>query len=219
MAGPAGDTDPRFRWRISVHVKRTPNPAVTDWETITTVPPGPGAEDDREPSARLRGTDGLDVLWSSRRGGRWSVWRSTLSFRSEEFAAPIEVTASLSSLRAPIAPLGGSDTVVVRSAASVPTPSPTYGAQLTVDGRYPGSTTAHAGDRQAHAARGTFDDIGTYTYDTGRGDLNRYARDTIGVFVPDDLDEERIQALRRRVPDFLPATDRAVVLRERGGPD
>jgi hypothetical protein len=109
------------------------------------------------------------------------------------------------------------DTVVVRSSASVPIPSRTSSGLVTVDGRYPGSTTVHAADRAASAARGTFDDLGTYIYDTGRGPLNRYARDTIGVYVPADLDEETLQALRRRVPEFLPATDRAVVLRE-GGP-
>jgi phage tail-like protein len=218
VAGPADDPGPHARRQISFRVNTSLDPDDPAWGPVRTIAPGPTGGDDRDPWARLDGPDHIALLWSSRRGDRWSVWRTRVRRDTGASGTPRELTPALSELRAPMAPFPQQDDVVVRSSAVVSVASPTYSGQITVDGRHPGSTTAHRRDRAVHVARGTFDDIATYTYDTGRGPANRYARDTLGVFVPADLAEERVQALRRRIPDFLPATDRAVVLRERGGP-
>ena len=73
----------------------------------------------------------------------------------------------------------------------------------------------------AIALRGGSEDFATYTYDTGpaagRGDDDWYARDTVGLFLePDTTDPAAVRAggerIRRLLPEFLPATDRAVLL-------
>ena len=87
----------------------------------------------------------------------------------------------------------------------------TYGAAETVDSRYAGSLTADTGNAALRAARGSFDDLGSYIYDTGRTNDDLYARDTIGVYVPAGSDTTRAARILR---EFMPVTDRALFIEE-----
>ena len=116
------------------------------------------------------------------------------------------------SMRAPVAFARGDNTVVViRSSEPVLYTSPNYSATETLDSRYAGSLTTDTADAALRAARGSFDDLGSYLYDTGRTDDDRYARDTIGVYVPAGSDTRRAARVLR---EFMPLTDRAVFIEE-----
>jgi hypothetical protein len=133
------------------------------------------------------------------------------------------VTGPPFSERAPLPFLLGSDLVLAyRSDRSLAYESSIYRATVTVDRRWSGSLTARTTNAAAIALRGEFEDSGAYTYDTGpasgRGDDDWYARDTVGLFLEPGASDppETVRAgkdrIRRVLPEFLPATDRAVLL-------
>jgi hypothetical protein len=199
-------------WTVSFRVKNSTDPGRADWDTVQPMPKPEGDhEDDREPCARLDG-DNLEVIWSSHRGGHWGIWQRGLDHVTQAWSAPGQLPAQAGSMRAPVAFARGDDTVVViRSSEPVLYTSPNYSATETLDSRYAGSLTTDTADAALRAARGSFDDLGSYLYDTGRTDDDRYARDTIGVYVPAGSDTRRAARVLR---EFMPLTDRAVFIEE-----
>jgi hypothetical protein len=126
-------------------------------------------------------------------------------------------------------PLAGGTLLVYRSDESLGYTSSVYRATETVDFRYPGALTAHTRNTALRDLRGAFEDFGAYTYDAGRlvmgadgpevvrTDEDRYSRDTLGVYLePDTVDADAVsrgvRRLRTILPEFMPATDRAVFL-------
>ena len=210
------DQDPSLphqsSWTVSFRVKKSADPSRADWDAAQPMPkPQDDDEHDREPCARLDG-DNLEVIWSSHRGGHWGIWRRGLNHATQVWSAPDQLPALAGSMRAPVAFARGDETVVViRSSESVRYTSQTYSATETVDSRYAGSLTADTGNAALRAARGRFDDLGSYIYDTGRTNDDRYARDTIGVYVPAGSDTTRAARVLR---EFMPLTDRALFIEE-----
>lgn len=216
-------SDPRqTRWSVAYRFKAGVDPNVADWSTVETLPKSDELAHDREPAAIVDGDGNLTVFFSSNRAGSWSIWRATLrldagplSWESEE-----ELTAPPYSQRAPLPlPIAGGTLLIHRSNESLEHTSEVYRASRTVDFRHAGATTVHTRNADQIDLRGAFEDLGSYTYDVGlagaRSDEDRYARDTIGVYVePDTFDSERvargIDRLRAVMPEFMPATDRAV---------
>ncbi len=204
------------RTTVAYRVKAGLDPAAADWSTIRTLPKGAGNDDhDCEPSALVGSGNAIDVYWSSHRDGRWSVWRSTLDKAAHTFGTPEDLGAAPHAQRAPTAFAAGSDTVLVfRSSASLRYRSSLYGATETVDGRYAGSLTLDTRNAGLLSLRGRFDDFGTYLHDTGRGNDDWYARDTIGVHVAAALDDRDISRVDRVLTEFMPVTDRAVFIKD-----
>ena len=111
-----------------------------------------------------------------------------------------------------------------RSNQSLPYRSTISGAQVTLDNRYAGTTTARATDTAKIALQGAFEDFQGYTYQGGTGgvltDADRITRGTIGLFVtPGTSDTTAVQAavsrLKAVLPEFMPVTARAVVVTPR----
>ena len=190
-----------------------------DWSQIRTLPKAGGDDDhDREPSARVQPGASLEVFWSSHRGGRWSVWRNLLNRSTKVWGTPQELGTAPYSMRAPAAFTNGTDSVLVfRSSEYVPTTN-TTGATETVDDRYSGSTTVDTRHTAKLALRGKFDDFGTYVYDAGRGGVRTnddwYARDTIGVYLAASVGDDDVSRLNQVLTEFMPATDRAVFVKD-----
>jgi phage tail-like protein len=208
------------RWSVAYRVKESLDPSLSDWGTIEALPKPDPVAHDREPAARLDEDGNLLLFWSSDRAGGWSVWRDTLDLAP---APPVwqsaeRVTLSPYAQRDPLpVPLEGETLLLYRSSESLAYASEVYRATRTVDFRYAGSTTAHVREADRHALRGAFDDFHRYTFDTGTAADDWYRRDTIGVYVqPDTLDdlevEQGIERLARVLPEFIPATDRAVLI-------
>ncbi|HSR98991.1 MAG TPA: hypothetical protein VLM79_18175 [Kofleriaceae bacterium] len=203
------------RWRIFSRGKPGLDPLVNDWTATSAVGDvAPPDHDDREPFAFAAAAAGIEVAFSSSRSGRFAVW--TLPA-----AGPAVPTAGgVASERAPAAFVDGPDTfMVVRSPRGVRYQSDVYAATETVDQRYAGGTTVDTRNAAKLALRRTFDDVQTYTYDTGRASGRKnsdwYAHDTVALYVapPSGGAPEVLAALRRvarGLRAFMPATERAV---------
>ena len=211
------------RWSVVYRVKSGLDPAnAGDWSTVRELPKADPGDHHREPAARVVAGGNLELFWASTRDGGWSVWRAVISVATGVPGAAEPVTEPPYSQRAPLALRVAEDTLLIqRSNRSVSYTSEVYGAMRTVDGRYAGSTTAAPRDTAKIALRGAFEDFSTYTYDAGaggeRGEDDWYARDTLGVYLtPDTEDLAEIESgsnrLRGILGEFMPATDRAVLI-------
>jgi phage tail-like protein len=215
------DQDPALprqtRWSVAYRVKAGLDTTVNnDWGQIRTVTKvAPNTDHDREPCAVVMGDGNVELFLSSHRGGNWAIWRSVINRATHALAAPIEVPFGLSAVRAPLTfARGQQTTVVARSSESMRYRSGVFTTTETVDARYAGSSTYHAREPALRARRGTFDDAATYLYDTGRADGDLFARDTVGVYVPANTDAAQIARLGEVLPEFMPATDRAVFIKD-----
>ncbi|HEX2187407.1 MAG TPA: phage tail protein [Longimicrobiaceae bacterium] len=215
-----GPAPGQTRWTVALRAKGGADPTVDDWGPVRTLPRPAPAVNDREPAAVVDAGGDLRLFWSSDRGGGRGVWRATLALAPDPpvWGAAAALTPPPYAGRAPLPlPAAAGGVLLYRSDRSVEYASGVYGATATVDFRYAGSITPHARDAARLDLRGAFGDLGGYTFDSGRTNDDRYRRDTLGLFLaPDTLDPEAVERGRERlaavVPEFLPATDRAVLV-------
>jgi phage tail-like protein len=213
-----GSEPGQTRWSIVFRFKGGTNPAAADWGEVRPLPKPDAQAHDREPAARVTANGRIEVFWASDRGGGWAAWRAGLN----PAPAPPTRSAAASLTPPPYArrdplpvPVGDDVLLLYRSNESVRYQSAVYGATETTDFRYAGSMTAHVRDSAALALRGALDDFARYTFDTRTGNDDWYRRDTVGVYLspavmdPDVVDRG-VERLRRVLPEFMPATDRAV---------
>ncbi|MDD5322495.1 MAG: hypothetical protein PHD43_18160 [Methylococcales bacterium] len=212
---PLGNTG-QTRWQITYRSKDNINPDNSGWSEISTLPKGEWADaDDREPTACVNKAGKLELFWSSTRDGSWSIWRTLL-----DHADPQPVTRTPYAQRAPLPlPLNDALLLIYRSNESLVYTSTVYSATETLDSRYAGCTTVDARNKGKTTLNAKFEDFQTYTYDTGqngkRGNLDWYARDTIGIYLtPTTEDKAVINENRRRIKavlrQFLPIQVRTV---------
>jgi hypothetical protein len=220
---PVPEKPGQTRWRVVARFKDgTDLTNVGDWRAISALAPHDESEHDREPAAVVGADGNLEAFWSSTRDGSWSVWKASINVAANTWGTPAPVTGPPFSERAPLPfHLAGGLMLAYRSNRSVTYPSSIYSATRTTDRRYSGSTTVRTTNAAAIALQGTYEDFAAYSYDAGstagRTDDDRYAWDTVGLYLePDTTDRAAIQAARERIrrllPEFLPATDRAVFI-------
>lgn len=208
------------RWRVVARCKDGSDPAdLSDWTPSVTLPGADPLRHDRDPAALVDSGGVVRVMLASTRPGGWAVHRARLDLDPVAFSTPQPMTDQPCSHRWPV-PLsltgsGDLDAVCVRSNRGFEHPV-AHGDAATTDRRWSGSTTVRSSDAAAIALRDSYPDHLTYTYDTGRADPDRYARDTVGLFAdsgtatPAEV-EVTAERLRRALAEFLPATDRAVL--------
>jgi phage tail-like protein len=204
------------RWQISYRVKESTDPGVDDdWGEVQTLPAAADGEDDREPCAIVNDDGDVELFWSSHRGGRWSIWRAVIDHTSGAAASPARLRVHEGAMRAPVVFGDGETTrLVFRSTQSIRYQSESFSASETVDSRYAGTSTYHTREPALLERRGTFDDEGSYLYDTRRTNEHRYARDTIGVYVGADADADKLARAGDVLRDLVPATARVVFEKE-----
>jgi hypothetical protein len=195
--------------------------ADADW-TEFEMSPAPTGYDNREAGAALSGPGSVDLYFASNRSDGWKIWNKPITPTSQ--GADAAITTGQFTHRAPV-PLATGNGVLrlfFRGNDSVVYTSGRYAESATVDTRYAGSTTADTRNTARLSKRGSFDDIGHYTYDTPKTSDDQeakrlYSRDTVGVFlVPDTSDQQLInldrQLIAGALPGLLPIQVRAVVL-------
>ena len=213
------------RWRIVYRVKASLNPSTMDWSAIRALPPGPAESQDREPAALVKTNGDVELFWSSTRNGSWSIWRAAMVNRTTHTWGTAEMLINSPYTQCDPLPIpSATGTMLVYHANdSVTYTSTVYRATETVDQRYAGSTTIDVRNTAKWALRGKFGDFQTFTSDVGqngeRTDANRYARETVGLYVtPDTTDPAVIQRhqnlLRNALREFLPAPVRTVFVTE-----
>lgn len=218
-AGPAAG---QTRWEIAYRSKGGLDPTANDWGPVRTLA-RPADADDREPAARVDATGRIELFWSSTRDRSWSVWRAVLDPGTNTWTTPEAITGNPFTERAPLPfSLGGNRTLLLyRANPSVEYASTVYGATRTLDARYAGCTAVDTRNAAKLARRGAFDDFGTYTCDTGRGERNWYARDTVGIYLTAGTEDPTVLArsrslLERVLRQFLPAQVRPVFIIDPG---
>jgi len=199
------------RWQIVYRVRRH-----DQWTPARALVTSPTDYDDREPAALWR--DGkIELFWSSNRSGSWSIWHSTLSdSHTHQWAPAAQLTSNPYSQRAPLPALLGEEMwLIYRANESVVY---TDGVE-TVDFRYAGSTTVDTRNHTKIDLFGEFHDFQTYTYDTGyrgrRTNDNRYAQDTVGIYLMPEANDSALFASNRALIEktlrqFLPIQVRTV---------
>ncbi len=199
------------------------------WSAVQALPrsPADATYHDREPAALIDGTGAVELFWSSNREDQgWSVWHSRpLDVATNSWEAPERITDGPYAGRDPLPLLFGDTTLLIhRSNQPILHQSTVYRASESRDARYAGSVAVDTRNLAKSSLRGGFEDFGTYTHDLGpdgvRGNDDRYARDTIGVFLtPDTTDDDEldqgIERLSSVLREFMPVTDRAVFVTPR----
>jgi hypothetical protein len=218
----AGEPE-QTRWRVVSRFKDGTDPANDDdWGKVSVLTPRDTHDHDREPAAMVAADGNLAAFWSSTRDGSWSVWQAEIDVAAHAWETRAPVTGPPFSERAPLPfRLAGDLVLAYRSNCSLTYPSRVYRATQTTDRRYSGSTTVRTTNAAAIALRGRYEDFATYIYDTGaaasRTDDDWYARDTVALYLQPDTDDPAAvragrERIRRLLSEFLPATDRAVLL-------
>ncbi len=218
---PSGEPD-QTRWRIFYRVKESLDPALSDWSAVRALPEGVADSHDREPAVFLNPNGDLEIYWSSNRADSRAIWLNTLDPATHAWsAAPAKIGLSPYSHCAPLLfSAGGNTFLVYRSNESLTYTSEVYRATQTVDARYAGSTTFDTRNTAKKELFEKFEDFQTYTYDSGqagrRTDEDRYARDTIGIFLTPGTGDEARQRdiIRKTLPAFLPIQVRAALIME-----
>jgi hypothetical protein len=187
-----------------------------DW-TESELTPIPPDYENKEPAAILLGADNIDLFFSSNRTDGWNVWSKTITPGSQ--GSDEQITFGQFTQRAPASLQANSQTVRLwfRSNESQVYTSSLYPLAKTIDARYSGSTVVDMGNPAKISLRRNINDAQHYTYDTQKGEMNWYARDTVGVYLTPDSDDvqfvirkkTQIQNILQR---FLPIQLRAVLI-------
>jgi hypothetical protein len=187
-----------------------------DW-TETELTPVPTDHDRYEPAAILLSANNLELYFSSNQTNGRQIWMTRLTPAP---AAPVQITTGQFTHRAPAAvrTTQGARLWLLGN-ESVTYTSPSYPAAQTLDARYAGSTTADTRNAARLARRKQFDDVLRYSYDTGKGPENWYARETVGIYYEPDIADSAIINLKLRYLEkamrrILPIQVRAVPIRK-----
>lgn len=173
--------------------------------------------DNREPAARVTAGGSAELYFTSNRSDGQNVWAAHVTPVSA--GAETQVTRGQFTARAP-AVLGLGGQVVrlwFRTNASRVFSSALYPAARTTDARNSGSTTVDTRNPAKFGIRGSLADVLHYTYDMGRGNENWYSRDTVGIYLTPDTNDEALVIRKRNqieslLRKFLPIQVRGVVI-------
>ena len=175
--------------------------------------------DNAEASAFAAEGGGVELYFSSTREDGRHVWSSVVTPAGEESGPQVKVTAGRFTQCAPAAlGTGGARAkLLFRSNESQIYESPLYPGSRTFDARYSGSTITDTSNHSKFGARGRYDDTMHYLSDAGRGNDDWYARDTVGVYLTPDTDDDALVVRKRNqieslLRGLLPIQVRAVVI-------
>ena len=215
------DAGQRKVWTIAYRKKGDLSAGAGGWGPVNILPKQAADRDDREPAAVLNESGEIELFWSSNRSGNWTVWRSVLEDPLNGiWSAAEQVLPADSSQRAPLPVMSGSELrLFYGSNEGVRYQSSVYTATETTDNRYAGSTTVDVNDARKNNLQGDYADFATYTYDTGRTQSDWYARDTVGVYLTPDTDNQELISrnltrLGYALSKFLPIQTRPVFIIE-----
>lgn len=207
-------------WNIAYRKKADLSKGSAGWGPVKTLPNQPD-RDDREPAAVLNENGNIELFWSSNRSGNWLIWSSVLSDPANNvWSAPSQVMPSDYSQRAPLPMTKGTElSLFFGSNKGVQYQSSVYTATETIDIRYAGSTTFDLSNARKNHLTGDFRDFVTYTYDIGKSQSDWYARDTVGIYLTPDTENQElinrnISRLSFALSKFLPAQIRPVFIIE-----
>lgn len=172
--------------------------------------------ENREPAAIVTAANTVQLFFSSSGTDGWHIRSAVITPANQAAVQPI--TSGQFSHRAPAAlRIGASTRLWFRNNESREYVSAFYPTARTIDSRYAGSTTVVATNAPKINARENLEDVQRYSYDTAKKNQDWYARDTIGIFLTADTDDQTIIAktsliIENMVRRFLPIQVRVVLI-------
>ncbi|HST54075.1 MAG TPA: phage tail protein [Pyrinomonadaceae bacterium] len=204
-------------WRTTTNLDFDSHIIDAGWEEHELAVASGAQYDNAEPSAFVIGGGRAELFFSSNRAEGVHVWSNVVTPTNEQTDAQITQGQFTHSAPAALGLAGGDAKLWFRSNESLAYRSPLYPGSHTFDARYSGSTTIDTRDSSKFGISGRFDDTLHYLADTGRGNDNWYARDTVGVYLTPDTDDDSLiitkrDQIEKLLRDFLPIQVRAVVI-------
>lgn len=208
-------------WNIFYRTKPDTNLDDLTWnpeKQLSPIPPGQ-EYDNREPAVRVDSQGNILVFWSSNRTGSWNIWYKTFDKALDNWTAEAPATTGHFTKKAPTILEDGEGGVrlLFRSNESIAYASKFYPGTTTIDSRYSGSTAIDVRNRERIGGHGKFEDILHYTYDTDKDESNWYARDTIGLYLTPETEDQQLitrsqELVKGILNRFLPVQLRAVFI-------
>ena len=162
-----------------------------------------GRQRDEAPTAVLF-NGGVWLFWHSDRGGQWQIWN--MIHDGAGWSEPSPIVAEVTADKEPTAIVDAAGTLRLL-----------WRSQRR--GRHFQSRTVDTGDPEMLAQLHTFDDRAHYTYHTGAGNEDWYARGIAGIYLAPDTNDttvvaDRISRAANFVESFRPAPVRLVWIPE-----
>jgi hypothetical protein len=184
---------------------------------VTELAPTPTSYDNKEPAAMLLGTDTLELYFGSNRADGWHIWSKGLTPTAQ--GGDEQITSGQFTQRAPAVLKVSNQTVRLwfRNNQSQIYTSSLYPAAQTIDARYSGSTTVDTRNPAKISLRRNIQDVQHYTYDTGLEETDWYMRNTVGIYLTPDTDDQKLvvrnqNLIKNVLKRFLPIQVRAVFI-------
>jgi hypothetical protein len=224
----------RKYWEIAFRKKSGIESIEAGWGPIQTLDkeilPEYDGYDDCEPAAVIYeqgGNEYFELFWVSNRGGSWAIWNiKRENSTSIDLNIAEMLISSPYSQRTPLPlTINGEISLLYRSNRCISYESDVYGATVTTDFRYAGCTTIDIRNeiKNRLGRWQKYEDFLTYTYDTGKNgkptDDDWYARDTIGLYLTPDTDDQKLIMKNRELVKgvlkrFLPIQTRPIFIIE-----
>jgi len=195
------------RRKLFVRIRNNSDPTqplLDGWSPAEALTTGPWR--DEAPRAQVHNGQ-LWLFWHSNRSGFWQIW--TMQHDGGAWRDPVPVTAEVTGDKEPavLVDSNGDLRLFWRSQRR---------------GRHYQSRTVDTNDPEMLDQLQTFADRSHYTYETGTGDADWYARGTVGLYLAPDINDttaitNRVSQARNFVEPFRPAPARFVWLRETDG--
>lgn len=173
----------------------------------------------KEPAAILRDSNHIDLYFSTDRTGSWNIWQKTFDKTLSDWTNDEPITSGYFTKKAPaiLQDAQGNPRLLFRTNESIDYPSKLYIGTTTVDSRYSGSITIDVKNKEKIGGRFMYEDILDYVYDTGKENEDWYARDTIGLYLTPDTEDQQLITKNRELVEgildrFLPIHLRAVFI-------
>lgn len=206
-------------WSIFYRTKPNTDLNNLTWSDEMELSPIPSDQkyDNRESTVKLDSKGNIMVFWSSNRTGSWNILYKIFNKALDNWTAEMSATLGYFTKKAPAILVNGQGNtwLLFRSNESVAYSSKVYPGTTTLDSRYSGSTAIDVRNRERIGLHGKLDDILCYVYDTGKKNGDWYARDTIGIYLTPNREDQKLitrsQELVKGILDrFLPIQLRVV---------
>lgn len=204
-----------YKTKPDTDLNDTWNPEVK----LSTFMPGQERYDNREPSLTLDRQGNILVFWSSNLNGGWNIWHKTFNKVQDDWTTEAAVTSGHFTKKAPtsLKDTEGHIWLLFRSNVSISYSTEVYPSTTTFDNRYSGSTAIDVRNRERIDCYRQFQDIIHYTYDTDMENEDWYARDTIGIYLTPETEDQQLirknqEIVKGILNRFLPIQLRAVFI-------
>lgn len=207
-------------WNIYYQTKPSTDFNDTTWNPEVELSPIPSGQkyENKDPAVKLD-QQGIRVFWSSNRTRNWNIWYKTFDKGLDDWTAETAATTGHFTKNGPAVLQNSTGDVwlIYRSNRSIAYSSEVYPSTISHDDRYTGSLAIDEFNRDRIGGHAKLEDILAYTYDTGKEITDWYARDTIGIYLTPDTEDQQLISRNQEVVKgildrFLPIQTRVVFI-------